>query len=254
MNEELDPALMIKRLKQEIEDLKQEIRMLKGEDEDESTERMEEKKETFRKELEKYCASGTQMELDLNKSISIIRYGPSFCDLCWLDDFLIGFEVLREWTLQSRSLKNGDPKNFIPPTQLQKEVTVLDQNPRSDKSTEGREKMESQDPSPRFQNLDEERQIFRKQTFENNKQQLKEKFASAKCEGQKLTESKKKLTELKAFIEKKRFKRSVTYLCSHPGTDLDGISTDPSDEEEQAALQSLSEVYFPLLLTSDSRF
>ena len=76
MNEEVDPALVIERLKREIVDLKQEIRLLRGDGEDEESEEMtEEAKETFRKELIDYCNASSETRLNLNRGMLLLRYG-----------------------------------------------------------------------------------------------------------------------------------------------------------------------------------
>ena len=74
VNEEVDPAFVIARLKREISDLKQEIRILKGQDDAECEDEVKDLKDGFRKELIDYTLSKID-DLDLNKSISLLRYG-----------------------------------------------------------------------------------------------------------------------------------------------------------------------------------
>ena len=81
MNEEVDPALVIRRLKLEVLDLKHEIKILRGEENDENKESIEETKQQFKKELKEYCDADTDQELNLNKAMTLIRYGHSFSNL-----------------------------------------------------------------------------------------------------------------------------------------------------------------------------
>ena len=74
INEEVDPAFVIARLKREISDLKQEIRILKGHEDAVCEEDVEDLRDGFRKELVDYTLSKID-DLDLNKSISLLRYG-----------------------------------------------------------------------------------------------------------------------------------------------------------------------------------
>ena len=87
-------------------------------------------------------------------------------------------------------------------------------------------------------------EITQREALLHNQEELKQKIAMAKMEGQKLAESKQRLTQLKAFIEKRRLKRSVLQLCAPSEAYVPEGSAEqpPLDHEEEKALQSLAEV------------
>ena len=86
--------------------------------------------------------------------------------------------------------------------------------------------------------------ITQREALLHNQEELKQKIAEAKIEGQRLADSKQRLTQLKAFIEKRRLKRSVLQLCiqSEPHVPESSAEHPPPDHEEEKALQSLAEV------------
>eukprot|EP00210_Caulerpa_lentillifera_P000893 g864.t1 len=111
VNEELDPLLVIARLKKEIVDLKEEIKFLRG-DESHQIEPSEEQREAFRTELEQYCSSVSAV-LDLNKSIHLIKYG---------------FEVMREFAKNNRNQLisyRDDKKNNRSEENLEEDLTSV---------------------------------------------------------------------------------------------------------------------------------
>lgn len=81
INEELDPALVILRLQQEIRDLKEEIRMLRGEKIEPTEEELQERKEVFRRAVIAYCKDDSDRHLELNQGLQVIRYGTQIQSL-----------------------------------------------------------------------------------------------------------------------------------------------------------------------------
>lgn len=75
MNEEVDPMLVILRLKREITDLKQEIRVLRGEEEEVTEDEIQRRRHAMRNELIDYCRTSTSRDLNLDCGMLTIRYG-----------------------------------------------------------------------------------------------------------------------------------------------------------------------------------
>ena len=81
MNEELDAALVIRRLKREVHDLKEELRMLKGEDADRGP-LTDEERDRLRLSIVQYCEdTSPEAVLTITGGMVFINGGE---DLVWM--------------------------------------------------------------------------------------------------------------------------------------------------------------------------
>ena len=98
VNEELDPTLMIRRLKNEVLTLREEIAFLKGENDDESVELSQLMIEELKKKIRDYCD-----EKDMNKTLNIGKLT--------LTNIKTSFSIFKSYVLQAESSSSSNNNN-----------------------------------------------------------------------------------------------------------------------------------------------
>lgn len=87
VNEEIDPELVIRRLKQEIRDLKEEIKMLRGENTEAYEKLSLEERRILKEDIMKYCFDkNNEIYFDLKGSINYARQCIIQCILIMIND------------------------------------------------------------------------------------------------------------------------------------------------------------------------
>ncbi|GMH43749.1 hypothetical protein BSKO_11683 [Bryopsis sp. KO-2023] len=264
VNEEIDPKLVIRRLKQEIKDLKEEVKMLRGGELDRGP-LTEEEREKLKTDIEEYCeSSDPELVLEITGGMPFIR---------------AGYEILKDIIKSGGCLKgkeNESSKSRDPPEdqvrklklqiqQRDNEISVLVSMLKKKEGGVVLTATENQLPAPTTANKQETKtsqekqkelldvniladrnktfEVFRKsyrrnQAIEDNKNQLRKKYEEAKEKGRQLNQSKTKIAEFKAVIEQARLKRCVAKV--NLGQEGTPSETDEQTPEEIQATSSLN--------------
>ncbi|CAD7696223.1 unnamed protein product [Ostreobium quekettii] len=264
VNEELDPQLVIKRLKKEVHDLKEDLRMLKGEEADRGP-LTEEERERLGKDVAEYCAdTSPEATLTITGGMLFVNAGGVFakCD-----------KDVQEYIQKLRlQIEQRDNEINVLVALLQKEkgnrigeATFSDNSkqpqpvnepkqPKADMNTaaNGGASQSNKDHAD-LTNVDalvdrnKSFELFRKsyrrnQAIEDNKTTLRDKYEAAKAKGKQLNEAKEKINQLKAMIEQIRIKRSVARIVDRSMED-EPIETDPEEIKAKAALEKEKSKY-----------
>ncbi|KAK9811828.1 hypothetical protein WJX72_010914 [[Myrmecia] bisecta] len=220
-NEEVDPSLVIKRLKQEIRELKDEIRMLQGGEEE---------------QLHKLKVQVQQRDNEINILVSMLKKredGKSANPLAGSRPAVAnapassgqpalgpaGGAAGQAGPSSSAAARSGGEASTSAPA-------------AGRVSGEAADLLDVAVLADRSKAFELFRKSYRKnEVIEENKQLLKAKYTEAKQLGAQVNESRQRINELKALIEQRRIQRSMAGLG---GSGADGQSGELDPEEERA--------------------